>query len=93
MNVTSYKQSKPAPSTQSKWSNLNSDLYSADSKARSENMALQEVSGFAYVNSLGRVQYTFAPYPIYEPGTRYVACIVENVSNSLDELAPIEIGD
>ena len=92
MTATRYTQSRPAPATQSKWSNLNSDLYAADAKVRAERMASSEVAGFAYINASGRVQYSFAPLPIYEKGTGDMACIVANASDRLDELSPIEIG-
>ena len=92
MTATRYTQSRPTPATRSKWSNLNSDLYAADAKARVEKMASSEVAGFAYINASGRVQYAFAPLPLYEKGTGDVACIVANASDRLDELAPIEIG-
>ena len=55
-------------------------------------MASSEVAGFSYISASGRVQYAFAPHPIYEQGTGKVACIVANASDQLDELAPIEIG-
>ena len=92
MSATRYTQSKPSPATRSKWSNLNSDLYAADDKARAEKTALPEVAGFAYIIASGRLQYAFAPHPIYEQGTWDVACIVANASVRLYELAPIEIG-
>ena len=91
MTATRYTQSRPAPATRSKWSNLNSDLYAADAKVRTEKMASSEVAGFAFINASGRVQYAFAPLPLYEKGTGDVACIVTNASDHLDELAPIEI--
>ena len=92
MSATRYTQSNNSLTTCSKWSNLNLDLYSADSKVRDEKMATNDVAGFAYINASGRAHYAFVPYPIYEPETGEVACIMENASDCLDELEPIEIG-
>ena len=69
MSDTRYIQSRLDPATRSKWSNLKSDLYAVDAKARMEKMASSEVAGFAYINASGRVQYAFAPHPLYEKGT------------------------
>ena len=80
--------SKPPSVT---WYGVNADMYQANLSKKVGRIDTYKVAGFAYINNVGRVQYTYDPVVVWSSSRKELEKIVANSCSMVNELDPIDI--